>query len=178
MAALSPDHIQELLRQGDGAATRAEQGRALEDLICYLFENVPGITLTRRNALNVFESEEIDVAFWNELDPQGFPFLPRIILAECKNWSRAVGSEEVAWFDRKLQARGLSFGVLIAARGITGDPNGRTAAHEIVTAALREQRQIVVFDRHELQALAHSDELVTRIKEKLCELVVTGTVLP
>ena len=178
MAAFSAERIEAMLQEGDGADTRAEQGRALENLICYLFENVPGITITRRNALNVFESEEIDVAFWNDLDPRGLPFLPRIILIECKNWSKAVGSEEVAWFDRKLLDRGLLFGILIAARGITGDPNGRTAAHQIVTQALREQRQLIVFTRNELEVMTDSDELIARIKEKLCELVVTGTVLP
>lgn len=178
MGALSVDRIRELLQRGDGAATRPEQGQAMEDLVSYVFGSVPGITITMRNALNAFESEEIDVAFWNDIDSQGFSFLPRIILVECKNWSRPVGSDEVAWFERKLRARGLSFGILVAARGITGDPASRTAAHEIVAAALREQRQIVVFDREELNALTHSDDLVVRIKEKLCELVVTGTVLP
>jgi hypothetical protein len=178
MPALSAARIAELLGQGDAAATRVGQGRALEDLVSYLFGSVPGITITKRNALNVFESEEIDVAFWNDSDARGFYFLPRILLVECKNWSRPVGSEEVSWFDRKLDSRGLPFGILIAARGITGDPNARTAAHQIVTAALGNQRQIVIFNREELEALNHTDELVSRIKDKLCELVVTGTALP
>jgi hypothetical protein len=178
MAALSSEQIRAFFEQGDRAPTRAEQGRALEDLACYVFGLVPGISVTMRNALNVFDSEEIDVAFWNELDPRGLPFLPRILLVECKNWSRPVGSDEVAWFDRKLEARGLSFGILVAARGITGEPVGRTAAHQIVAQALRDQRQIIIFGRDELQGMTNTDELIQSTKEKLCELVVTGTALP
>src|SRR5687768_10341059 len=43
------------------AATRPAKGRALEDFICAVFERVPGIEMTRRNALNAFETEELDV---------------------------------------------------------------------------------------------------------------------
>jgi hypothetical protein len=178
MPALSTDQILEFLRQGDEAPTAVEKGRAFENLTCYVFGAVPGITITMRNALNVFESEEIDVAFWNDLDPNGFDFLPRIILVECKNWSRTVGAQDVSWFDSKLQARGLGFGILIAARGITGDAAAKTAAHKVVSDALGDQRQIIMFSREELQALTDTDTLVRNIKEKLCELVVTGTVFP
>lgn len=32
---------------------------------------MPGVSVTARNALNAFQAEEIDVAFWNEGDPAG-----------------------------------------------------------------------------------------------------------
>jgi hypothetical protein len=178
MAALSRKRIRKFFDIGDAALTRAEQGRALENLACYVFGRVPGISVTKRNVLNVFESEEIDVAFWNEQNSRGFPFLSRIILVECKNWSRPLGSEEVAWFDRKLQSRGLSFGILVAARGITGESAARTAAHQVIASALGDQRQILVFNREEILEMLSTEMLVKSVKEKLCELVATGTVLP
>jgi hypothetical protein len=128
--------------------------------------------------LNAFDSEEIDVAFWNDLDLRGFPFLPRILLVECKNWSRPVGSEEVSWFDRKLESRGLEFGILVATNGITGEAKSIKAAHQIVAEALRKQRKLIVFKGEELGCLTHTDGLPPRIKEKLCDLAVVGTVLP
>jgi Restriction endonuclease len=147
----------------------------LEDLICDLFERVPGITLTKRNALNVFSSEEVDVAFWNRQDADGFYFLPHIILVECKNWSRPVGSEEVNWFDSKIGRRGQPFGILVAANGITGEANEVSAAHEIVRAALAGGRRLVVITRSEIEGLRTTDQLVRLVQEKLCELVVSGT---
>lgn len=161
---------------GTSGATTADQGRALEDLICYVFSQVPGVSITRRNELNAFLTEEIDVALWNDGHSDGFFFLPNIILVECKNWSHRVNSAELNWFDSKLRNRGLPFGVLVAAQGITGDAAEITAAHSIVAAALREGRRLVVVNRAELVALADSVDLVRLVKEKLCDLAVKGTI--
>src|SRR5690606_21554507 len=79
--------VQGYLDASAAAQTTTDQGRALEDLICYLFALVPGIAITKRNVMSVFHTEEIDVALWNDPNPEGFNFLPNIILVECKNWS-------------------------------------------------------------------------------------------
>lgn len=175
MAAIDPDVLTQLLEACDSGANTAEQGRALEDLICYVFSQIPGISITLRNEMNEFHTEEIDVALWNDGGPDGLFFLPNIILAECKNWSHSVGSAEVSWFDAKLRSRGLDFGILIARNGITGEAGDLTAAHSIVAGALREGRRLVVVATEELIALGDTADLVSLIKKKLCDLVVRGT---
>lgn len=175
MPAFSYRIIDQYFRTGDESKTTTDKGRALEDLICYLFEQVPGLSIGKRNAVNTFGSEEIDVAFWNRRDAEGFYFLPNIILVECKNWSKPVGSEEVSWFDSKLKRRGQSFGILVAANGITGSPERIDAAHEIIRVALSEGRQLVVITRTEISDLQTTEDLVRLTQEKLCELVVSGT---
>jgi len=177
MAAIDPQAVQAYLDAGENAATTTEQGRALEDLVCYLFGLVPGVSITRRNVMNVFDTEEIDVAFWNEKSPLGLPFLPDIILVECKNWSSRVGSGEVNWFDTKLRNRGMEFGILIATRGITGHGGDLTAAHKIVADALREKRRLIVISAPEILALTDTDEIVVLIKRKLCDLAVMGALI-
>jgi hypothetical protein len=57
MPAYSAARIRRLLRAADAAGTDEEKGRVFEDLICYLFERVPGITLSQRDVLNKFELE-------------------------------------------------------------------------------------------------------------------------
>lgn len=178
MARVSQARIVRFLARGDNGRTMTERGRALEGLICYLFASVPGISVTMRNRLNTFETEEIDVALWNDRDPQGLFFLPHLILVECKNWSAPLSSVEVSWFDVKLRNRGLAFGVLVAANGISGNAEDRTAAHSIIAGALREQRQIVVITRQEIEGIKDSAQIVRLVKEKLCELAVTGTIFP
>lgn len=176
MPAILRATIEAYVEAGRNGATTADQGRALEDLICYVFTQVPGITITRRNELNAFHTEEIDVALWNDGHADGFFFLPNIILVECKNWSSRVGSAELSWFDAKLRSRGLSFGVLVAANGVTGNAEDLTAAHSIVAASLREGRRLSVIRSDELLTLTDSHELVRLVKEKLCDLAVKGTV--
>lgn len=176
MARLCPSRIQGLFETGDLAATTTEQGRALEDLICYVFERVPGIEVARRNILNTFETEEIDVAFWNNRQRNGLYFLPNIILVECKNWSRPIGSQEVAYFVQRLQNRGRDHGILVAANGITGSSEDRDRAHYEIAMALGRGFHILVLTRAEIETLTDTTQLVSLLKEKLCELAVSGTV--
>jgi hypothetical protein len=175
MAALSSTKIASYLAQGQSGATTLNRGRALEELVCYIFGRVPGIDITHRDVKNTFNTEEIDVALWNDSPNFGFKYLPNIILVECKNWSKKVGSEEMNWFDSKLRNRGLEFGILVAALGITGATKEITAAHSIVAAALREKRRIVVVTAEELSSLADTKDLDTLIKLKICDLAVRGT---
>ena len=121
MPAIDTATLQGYINVGQTAGSTSNKGRALEDLICYLFGLVPGVTITHRNKMNVFDTEEIDVAVWNEQAPSGFHFLPNLILIEAKNWSNPVSSMEVNWFDSKLRDKGLDFGILISPCGITGN---------------------------------------------------------
>jgi hypothetical protein len=175
MPAIEHARLQAFIDAGQNAPTTAEQGQALEEMICYLFGLVPGVSITHRDELNAFNTEEIDVALWNEGDPSGFHFLPNVILIECKNWSNAVTSIEVNWFDTKLCNRGLDFGILVAPHGITGDANDLTAAHSIVATALKERRRFLVLTTGELLALDDTDALGLLVKKKLCDLAVKGT---
>jgi hypothetical protein len=170
--AIDPTVVQGYIDAGIGAATMAARGKALEDLICYVFGLVPGIAITHRNELNVFANEEIDVALFNE----GLPFLPHIVLIEAKNWSNRVGSIEVAWFTTKLANRGLDFGILVTTLGITGDPVDLTAAHQTVGVALAQRRRLIVITTDELRALPDTDALILLIKRKICDLAVKGTI--
>lgn len=177
MAILSSQRISSLLHLSKNSSTTTEQGRSLEDLVCYVFGKVPGITITHRNQLNTFHSEEIDVALFNEKRPRILDFLPNVILVEAKNWSRPVGSSEVSWFYTKLRNRGLDFGILVALRGITGDSQEHTSAHQIIAQALMDRRKMLVLTADDLLSLANTDDLVKLIKLKLCELAVAGTLI-
>jgi hypothetical protein len=170
--AIDQAHVGALVNAGLNGATTAEKGKALEDLICYLFDLVPGITITHRNEKNAFATEEIDVALFNE----EIVSLPNIILVEAKNWSNRVGSIEVAWFLTKLQNRGLDFGILVTTLGITGNAQDLTAAHNTIATSLAQKRRLIVITTAELQGLADTDELLRLIKTKLCDLAVKGTI--
>jgi hypothetical protein len=177
MVSLDTERVRALIDAGRRPdATTAVRGRALEDLVCYVFGQIPGISITRRNAMNEFHTEEIDVALWNDAHPDGLHFLPHIILIESKNWSARVSSIEVSWFASKLQSRGLDFGILVTTEGVTGDPRERSRALSIIAGALRDRRRLVVITASELLACNHTGELVHLIKEKLCDLAVSGTV--
>ncbi len=168
--------IQRQLQLCDSVVTNHHKGKAFEDLICFLFETVPCIT-TRRNKKNVFETEEVDVFLWNEFFPGGLPSpaFPPWILVECKNWSTKVDSMNINWFDHKLQSRGLSLGILIAAQGITGDSQRLTDAHLTIAQALPQGRRIIVITLEDIKCLTSISDLVRLLKEKMSDLFLNMT---
>src|SRR5205807_7832199 len=108
----------------------------------------------------------------------GFKSFDNVILVECKNWTDPVGSAEVNWFLTKLRNRSLDFGILIAANGITGNAADQKQAHDIISKELARGIRMIVLTRAEIELLQTSEELVTMVKRKLCELTVSGTVWP
>jgi hypothetical protein len=178
MPAYSAAVIKGCFQLANTAPTAAAKGKALEDVACYVFGMIPGLELSERNKKNVYDTEEIDVAFWNEQHPAGLKNLNFIILVECKNWSSPVGSSEVSWFITKIQDRGLDFGILLAANGVTGSAAEKDAAHDVVSKALARGTRVILFTRDEIERLVTSEELVIGIKRKLCQLTVMGTVWP
>jgi hypothetical protein len=176
MPAIDQTRVKTFVDAAATATTTTHQGKALEDLICYVFGLVPGIVNTARNKLNVFHTEEIDVAFFNKVEASQLSFLPNIILVECKQWSSKVTSNEVNWFDSKIKHRGLDFGILVAVHGVTGNQPELTSAHHIVSLALLEKRRLIVITVAELCSLADTEALADLIRQKLCELHLYGTV--
>lgn len=175
MVRIAQKRVSQYLERMDNGSTTTDRGRALEELVCYLFEKMPGITVTTRNRVNVFRSEEIDVAFWNEQSPNGLHFLPNIILIECKNWSTPIGSSEVSWFDTKLRNRGLDFGILVTVSGITGNAEDQSSAHRILATALTDKRRILVITRNEIENFNDTSQVIRLLKEKLCDLCLEQT---
>jgi hypothetical protein len=178
MPAYSRKRIRQILRDADAARTTEAKGRLFEDLVCYLFGKIPGMTLFQRDVLNRFESEEVDVAFWNEQERKGLKSFPHFLLIECKNWSVPVGCSAGRDFLGKLRNRGLDFGILIAAHGVTGSPEDGKAAHQEVALALAQKMQLIVITRAEIETLKTTDDLVVMIKRKVCQLLASGTVWP
>jgi hypothetical protein len=179
MARYSRKIIRQYFRRSDDPkASRPEKGKALEDLTCYVFGKIPGVSVSQRNVLNTFDSEELDVAFWNEQHALGLRSFNAIILVECKNWSTPVGSSEVTAFVAKIEHRALDFGILVAANGITGNAADRRQAHDIASKALMKGVRLVIITRKEIEGMQNSNELVASLKEKVCQLVVSGTVWP
>ena len=175
MSAIPQNFLRDGLSRIDAAANSFDKGRALEDFICFLFPNVPGIEIAQRNTLNAFSTEELDVALWNDRSPTGLYFLPHIVLVECKNWSQPCGSQEVSYFVSRLKQRGCDHGILVATHGITGVPEDITRAHFEMATALNSGIRVMLFTRQDFQNLQTSNDIVNLCKNKLCQLVVSGT---
>jgi hypothetical protein len=173
VAAISKARVARAFRKGDAATTAPARGRALEELLVYLFCKIPGVRLIRRNAFTADLSGEIDLVFWN--DKSVLDFLPNILMFECKNWDGRVDSASVSFFINKAVNRHLPHAFLIAANGVTGDREQLRSAHaHLHNALVLHDCKVVVLDRAELSTLGNTDELINLVIDKISGLYLLG----
>ncbi|WP_329211444.1 restriction endonuclease [Streptomyces sp. NBC_00683] len=152
----------------------ADRGRFYEDVLEYLFSNVPGCQ-AQRNSLNQFISEEVDLSISNFREPDGLKMLPEIFLVECKNWSAPVDSAAVAFFATKIRHRGCSLGVLVAANGVTGDPVQKTSAFHQASLSLFEGVKILLVTSDDISKIATTQDFVSLLHKRFLDLHCAGT---
>ena len=61
------DRIKQIMDESQISNSTYDKGKKLEDLACYLFEKLPGITIAKRNAMNQYDTDEIDVSIWYDI---------------------------------------------------------------------------------------------------------------
>jgi len=172
MATIDNNRVRELLAPGDAkGATNADKGPALEGAIRYAFTQIPGVACEMQDALNAFETEEVDLLLTNISHEEGLAHFGPEILVEAKNWKSRVGAIEINWFSTKMRRRNLTDGVLVAAKGITGDPERLTAARQQIMLALTEGQQVLVLTREELEAVRSGERLAQLLRKKRTELI-------
>lgn len=174
MISYDKEKIRKYIEDSEKSSTKQEKGKLYEELACYIFKMIPGVVIAKRNVMNQYNTEEVDVSIWNEKFSDGLPFLNNVFLVECKNWSKPIKSIDVNWFATKVEDRGLDFGILMAANGITKENNEIKRAQSILTGYVRKRIQIIVLEKDEVLALDTTDDLILLIKNKICELVVNG----
>lgn len=154
------------LAEGDAGNT-AQKGSALEAVVVETFCQLEGVGIIKTNAIDDAGSSEIDILVYNLKHPRGLPFLPDIIMIECKNWEAPVDTKAVRVFASKLQGCRLELGILVAANGVTGDAQARTAAFAYIRSAFDSTGlKILIVTRAELEALRESDDLSFLLRDK------------
>jgi hypothetical protein len=168
--------INEFIDKGTNATTTTEKGKALEDLVVYIFEKIPGVEIYETDVMNFHLTEELDVVLWNEKEENGLKNFPEIIFIECKNLATNVSTHDLAYFITKVRNKGLNFGILIASIGITGSENRSTRAHFEIPLALRDGIRIIVITIEDIVNLSNVNDLLFLIKSKICRLHVKGSI--
>ncbi|MGO9963559.1 MAG: restriction endonuclease [Acidimicrobiales bacterium] len=164
-----------LLEAVDAAIGSVEKGKTLEELLAYLLESIPGSTELRRNVINEFGTEEIDLIFLHQPCPDGLWFLSALILVECKNWSRPVDSRATSYFADGIRSRGCDTGILVAANdvsGTTAQPSG--GRFVAATYLMRDGVKVLVVTLEELHQITTIAEFVALLRRSLMDLVSSG----
>lgn len=166
----------EIIDKGNNSSKAIDKGRALEELVVYIFDKIPGIEIYETDVMNYHLTEEVDVVLWNEKDENGLKNFPEIIFIECKNLAGKVSTRDLSYFITKLRNKGLNFGIMIASLGITGSESKSTRAHFEMPLALKEGIRIIILTIDDILNLNNVDDLLKLIKSKICRLHVKGSI--
>lgn len=170
-----PSVYASLLQAVDAASGSVEKGKTLEELLAYLRDSVPGSTDLRRNVVNEFGTEEIDLIFLHRPCPDGLWFLSSLILVECKNWSRPVDSKATSYFADGIRSRGCDTGILIAASDVTGTTAQPSAGRFVAaTHLMRDGVKVLVVTLVELRQITSIAEFIALLRQSLMDLVSSG----
>lgn len=166
--------INEFIETGLSASDSDSKGSALENLTEYLFSRIPGVIVESKDITNFAVSEEIDIALWNDKEPNGLNHFPNIIFIECKYLNRSMSSNEVSSFIDKLVNRSLDFGIIVASKGISGTRENIRHAYQKINAALIRGIKIIIITFDDILALTDSSSLVKLVKKKFLRLHLRG----
>jgi Restriction endonuclease len=174
MTSYDPDRIAAYIADGmNGALTTKARGDALEELVCYFLSEVPGLRL-RRNGRDPFHSQEIDITVANAQTSTWMKTFPTAMLVECKNWDNPVGVTAVSSFIYKLEVKSVALGIIVAANGVTGDPDELTASYQRIAMAQSQGHRVLVLRLDELKSVGTVGELELLLVDKFLEAVSRG----
>ncbi len=170
---LEPAAVRRYLHEAATGSTADAQGKAYEALAVHLFESIPGC-FAERDIISFFGAEQIDVAVGNPRLPDGLPLLPTVLIIECKDWARPVDSKTVGYFINILANRGVEAGVLIAANGITGDPEELSRAHALGISALARGIKVLILTTAEIENLTCAVDLTELLNRRYLRAITSG----
>jgi len=149
-----------------------EQRYAMKLLMTNVLEKIPGVSITEGIGSNNSNENEIKIVCWNEQHIDGLYFFPSILAVGAINWLDPVGSDHIKWFVGNMKKMGLSCGILFDVDNLTEDEIEREDTRKLISLALSDEREVVILHGSDLEKLTSSKQLVSLIKEKLCELAV------
>lgn len=170
---LDPDAVRRYLQEAAAGASADAQGKTYETLAAYLFDCIPGC-FAERDIISFFGAEQIDIAVGNRRLSDGLALLPTVLIVECKDWAKPVDSKTVGYFINILANRGVEVGILIAANGVTGDPEEFGRAHALGVSAAARGIKVLIMTTSEIESLTCAADLTNLLNRRYLRAIASG----
>ena len=162
-----PDWILlKLINEVNKSKTNNEKKISLEKASCYLFNNIDGFQVEKENLRS--SAEESDLLVSNESNDKFFEKRGSPILVECRNVKKSFSAKDARDFKGKISNLGLTCGVIISKRGLSGKIN-RDAKLEI-----RDSRKdgvtIIPLEIRDIEFIANGSDPLKIMKKKYYDL--------
>lgn len=169
-----PTWIASELKAIDGLGDKPqEKGKRLETLIATIFSDVDGLHFQGANLKNFYQTEEIDLLFWNDQERQSVHFLDCPLIVECKSSTVPLSGRDLRYFTTTLGDKGRRNGVLVALSGVAGNEKAATAGFFHMTVAMTTGVSLLLVTRDDLLSLTSGQDLVALLRRRLLALVTS-----
>ncbi|MFM7204274.1 MAG: response regulator [Myxococcota bacterium] len=137
------------------------KGRRLEQTMALLFRTLPGLADVKTNLRN--EVEELDLVITNESTDPVLSKEGSYILVECKSWSRPVGPEVTAYFEKKVEERRgrARLGILLAMSGFTAGAEAK------LSRSANKELLLLLLDARDFSGWIESSDHIGWLKERI-----------
>ena len=163
--------IQSELTATRGTKESKAKGQRLEALLARVLCSVRGMTLEDQDVENAYETEEIDLYFWNDRARDGLHFLDCPLIVECKAWSRPVSGRELRTFATLLRDKGRSSGIFVALEGIAGEARQRSAGFFHLASAMAGGQTVLVVTGADLETVDSPADLIRLLRRRMLDQV-------
>ncbi|TRW81255.1 hypothetical protein FK535_17530 [Mycolicibacterium sp. 018/SC-01/001] len=168
MGSYDTNYLCALYKASVDAEGSAARGKTLEDLVEYVFTELPSVRLFKRDVPDGSGAQEVDLIFSHFQHYSDIPIQDVTILVECKNERKKTSSPQIYTLMAKLRSRSLGIGLLVTAAGISGTRNN--AAHAAIRDAMNQGVAIIVVIAKELAAMQSHNDLGNLLLDRLMEL--------
>lgn len=158
-------HLRQKCSTAKGSHAR---GAALEDLVEYMFTQIPSVKLFQRDVKDESGAQEVDLVFSHLVFVSMLPMPDVAVMVECKNEKKKTSAAQIREFGSKLKSRSMPIGIFVTTAGLSG-PVGK-CAHSAIRDTLSEGIAVIVVTTDELSAAAGVMHLVDLLRGRLIEL--------
>jgi hypothetical protein len=154
--------FREFIKKANEAQTNHAKKLSYEYSGIFLMTAIDGLTVIGHDIRGA--SEEIDLWIANDSNDSFWRSIGSPFIVECKNWGEPVGVQEVRNLSSIMESKNISFAILMARNGITGD-----RAHDAVASIrddFKRSRYIVVLDQTDLEEIANGLHPTKKIRQK------------
>jgi len=158
--------IAEKYERSKAEPNRNLKGRLLEEVIKEIVHLVPNLRVVGSRIND--QVEEIDLQVRNHNREHVWDDFDSMIFIECKNWSKAVGADEIRSFKVKLEQSKLHSGIFVAVKVITG--GSESGASGVIRRFLQDGYRIVILDDNDLKDIIRCRDVSEKVDEKFVKL--------
>lgn len=138
-----------------------KEGKDFENFCAYLISCIPGFEIDKRFTAQDYH---FDLLIRNKSFTSDFrTSFGNYLIAECKNWSSSIGTQEVSYFVSKLVFHDIKAGFIFSQKGVTGEKKNKDAALVLIKSFYKIGKIIMIIDQKDINKIISGGNFISML---------------